>query len=244
MLERHSAESYADHPYFESSGYVPDSDESELNRFFLALLSEHVKPDARITEFGVGTGRFLLSARQAGFQVMGWEPCSALAHRVRSLLKIPVAVGSYDEAPSEGDVDAVVCLDIIEHVADPRGLLRKAFEALRPGGVLLVTTLDTGSLLFQLGSWVARFPFLDRVRRPILERIYCFQHNWLFSFQILARLVEEAGFTVERHSGFGQPVERIRAGSALMLGVRAVFLLQRLVGRSNEQYVLARRPDN
>src|SRR5690606_18865966 len=38
-----------------------------------------------------------------------------------------------------GSCDAVVSLDLIEHVADDLGALREMYAALRPGGVLVVT---------------------------------------------------------------------------------------------------------
>ena len=40
----------------------------------------------------------------------------------------------------EGCIDALTCLDVIEHVLDPRVLLGEIARVLRPGGIAIVTT--------------------------------------------------------------------------------------------------------
>jgi 2-polyprenyl-3-methyl-5-hydroxy-6-metoxy-1,4-benzoquinol methylase len=47
-------------------------------------------------------------------------------------------------------------MDVLEHAADQRALLARAHALLRPGGLLVFCTVDSGSLLYRLGPWVAR----------------------------------------------------------------------------------------
>lgn len=93
-----------------------------------------------------------------------------------------------------GEYDVVSLSHCLEHTRDPRAELAAAREVLRPGGRLLIEVPDPESVLRRVfrSRWLPYF-------QP--------QHQHLLSAGNLGRLLQEAGFTVERvdrraHTGF------------------------------------------
>lgn len=100
----------------------------------------------RLLDLGCGTGVFLDEARRAGWDVAGVE---VSAYGVEEARRRGLAVerATADEAElAPGSFDCVTLWDVIEHVGDPRRVLRVAAAALRPGGILALSTGDVTSL--------------------------------------------------------------------------------------------------
>lgn len=106
---------------------------------------------ARLLDIGAGSGILVEEARSRGFAAQGIEPSEWLA-RIAQERGLPVRHGVLDE--QGGDLfDIVTVIDVIEHVTDPRALLRPAVSRLAPGGLLAIVTPDAGSLAARLLGW-------------------------------------------------------------------------------------------
>ncbi len=139
--------------YFEGGaddGYAAyGATEPVLRREFrrsLARLRRHV-PGGRLVEIGCAYGVFLDEAR-ASFDVVGIEISRAAAARAQAR-GLDVVCGAADPRvlAARGPFDAAVLLDVIEHLADPSGVLRALARILRPGAAVMLTTGDFGSIL-------------------------------------------------------------------------------------------------
>jgi SAM-dependent methyltransferase len=95
-----------------------------------------------VLEVGAGNGNntlFLRDLRSEKWICL--EPDAALAAELRAKaagLEREVIVGTLAELPRDAHFDAILYLDVLEHIADDAGELRSAAGHLRPGGNLIV----------------------------------------------------------------------------------------------------------
>jgi SAM-dependent methyltransferase len=138
----------------------------------------------RLLEIGCAYGFFLDEARKY-FDVSGIElAADAATYCQRSGLR--VLQGVADEASLHRDekLDVIVMLDVIEHLPDPRGTLALLRRHLAPGGIIVITTGDFGSVAARLCGrhW--------RLMTPP-------QHLWFFGRESIIRLAGSVGLSVE-----------------------------------------------
>jgi SAM-dependent methyltransferase len=95
-----------------------------------------------LLEIGCGHGEFLVEAAARGYRVRGVEVSPhATAAANQSLGGDVVMCGELEEAGlADAMFDVCVCMDVIEHVRNPVGLLRHMHRVLKPGGVLYLVT--------------------------------------------------------------------------------------------------------
>jgi methionine biosynthesis protein MetW len=96
----------------------------------------------------------------------------------------------------EGCIDALTCLDVIEHVLDPRVLLGEIARVLRPGGIAIVTTPN---IQFWKHIWSivrGRFP-----RTSTDPEGWDGGHLHYFTFRDLEGLAEAVGLEVIHRQG-------------------------------------------
>ncbi len=111
-------------------------------RWLLKLLSRHV-PRGRILEVGCGHGLLLDEARRGGYDAHGLELSVDGARYARETLGLDVReMLIQDAALSDEPYDAVLLVDVIEHVEDPVGMIDASRALLSPGGALMIVTPD------------------------------------------------------------------------------------------------------
>ena len=110
------------------------SQESHRVRFFRKL-----KKKGTILDIGCGMGYFLLACRNYGYHVEGFDISGDAAAYVKGKLEIPVRTGNMKSLPyGEGSFDIITMWHFLEHTPDPRAYLKKTWEWLKPGGLLVV----------------------------------------------------------------------------------------------------------
>lgn len=105
------------------------------------LLQRYLPPPGRLVEGGIGSSRNLVTFRDIGYEVQGFDILEEAVRYGRE--KGIEDVHTHDLAepwPVEpSTVRAVVLLDVLEHLADPVGVLRHAASALEEGGGIVLT---------------------------------------------------------------------------------------------------------
>lgn len=143
---------------------------------------------------GCGTGEFSLALAKDGWSVTGFDPSEYAvelarerARRVGTDLRFEVA--TTDDFSSDETFDLVIAVDVLEHIEDDAGALRRLAGYLRPGGALLVTVPMDPAL------WSTADEFSGHFRR--------------YTRDSLAGVAGDAGLTVDSTASYGFPVTRL-----------------------------------
>lgn len=241
MVRRHQSEEYAAHPYFAAGEAAADEHGLDFHHQVVRVLEDRLPAGSRLLDVGAGTGDFLKIA-SSHFSVAGVEPSVHLARRLAERIQCPLHVGPFETYTPAEPFDAIVMIDIVEHVADPRGLLAHARGLLKPGGLLFVATVDSQSLLYRMSPLIWRLAAISRQAAYVLRRIYCYQHNWYFNRRVLNSVVKQSGFEVLEQHGYEFPLKRLRESAVILFGLRAIYAMQSIWGANTEQWLIASRP--
>ena len=117
-------------------------------------------PGGPVLDVGCGDGSLALHVRGRPRPIAGVDGNAArcLAARRKGIAAV---CADLDAAPlpyRDGVFAAAACLDVVEHVLDPRRLLREVARILRPDGVLVLTTPNIRFYPFVLSLLRGRFP--------------------------------------------------------------------------------------
>lgn len=154
-------------------------------------------PPAALLDLGCGNGWLSEQYRLAGFDVTACDQSpDGLALGAAAFPKVRFEQRSvYD--PLGGPFDCIVSSEVIEHLYSPAQMLQRAFEALRPGGTLVLTTPYHGWLKNVAIAATGKF---DRHVDPAFEG----GHIKFFSRASLQAMMAGCGFRDFRFVGAGR----------------------------------------
>jgi 2-polyprenyl-6-hydroxyphenyl methylase/3-demethylubiquinone-9 3-methyltransferase len=155
----------------------------------------------RVLDLGSGNGALTEELSQIGLEIAGLEVSqTGIAIARQAYPQIPFFhSGVESPLPSElrNRFDAVIAVEVIEHLALPRLLFARAKEALRPKGLLLITTPYHGYLKNLALALTNKF---DDHWHPLRDH----GHVKFFSFNTISQLFDEQGFCVRRTARLGR----------------------------------------
>lgn len=155
---------------------------------WLRTLLAYRPPPGRVQEIGSAHGGFVALLRLAGYDAAGLELSPYVVDFARRTFGVPMLTGPIERQPiAPGSLDALVMMDVMEHLPDPVGTMRHVASLLKPDGVLIVQTprYPEGE---SFDALAARDDyFLNQMRGKAPE------HLLLFSRASSERLMREAG---------------------------------------------------
>jgi 2-polyprenyl-6-hydroxyphenyl methylase / 3-demethylubiquinone-9 3-methyltransferase len=128
--------------------------------YFEKILGGHA--GKRILDVGCGGGIYAESAARAGAEVVGIDPSprsieAARGHAKQQGLKIDYRVGTAEEFTTDKPFDAVMAVDVLEHVEDLDASLDACARALKPGGVFGFLTHNQTLEAFTFLIWKGEY---------------------------------------------------------------------------------------
>ena len=109
------------------------------------VLSQH-KSGGTILDLGCSTGEFLAGLKDSSWALYGIEMSDEVAKKAEARCGANVFVGDILDAPFRpGSFDAITCFHVLEHLYQPREVLVKVSEWLKPGGIfyMMVPNIDS-----------------------------------------------------------------------------------------------------
>lgn len=184
--------------------------------------------DRTLLDIGCSTGVFLSEARRRGWdRITGNELSPSAAEWARKLVGCAVYEELIEQAPiAPESFSAITVWEVIEHVPDPQGFVRRIRELLKPGGVVAITT----------PNWESRWEraTTDFFRMPPYHLSY-------WTPPTLSRLLSDAGFTdIQTARKPFAWTEELGPSAPLQLPV-SIFRSSVLGQKGNRMFAFARR---
>ncbi len=110
----------------------------------------------RILDIGCGAGLLAEPLSRLGARVTGLDPApsaiaAAQAHAEATGAELTYRAGTVEDLAAEGQTfDAVLAMEVVEHVEDVSGFVATAASLVAPGGVLCLSTLNRTARSFAL----------------------------------------------------------------------------------------------
>ena len=129
-----------------------------------------------LLDVGCGGGLIAEPMRRLGFEVTAVDASSenigtARAHAEQQGLEIAYRAATVEqlEAGGAGPFDVVLTMEVIEHVADPEAFVRTCARLVKPGGMMVVATLNRTLKALALGKFAAEY---------VLRWVPAGTHDW------------------------------------------------------------------
>jgi SAM-dependent methyltransferase len=172
-------ERYAD--VVDENYFTEEEGRRQLFDWVLDVMRGYPVGDDRLFEVGANVGLFLDAAREAGWSARGIEPSKWAVETGRARFGVDIEqkpLEELDEPPASAD--AVVMLDVLEHLVDPLAALRRLRSLLDDEGILALSTVNLSGLHSRVRG--ANWPWLIR------------PHLHYFTPATLDALLRKAGF--------------------------------------------------
>jgi 2-polyprenyl-3-methyl-5-hydroxy-6-metoxy-1,4-benzoquinol methylase len=164
-----------------------------------------------ILDLGCGDGNFSESISRLGFDVIGIDASASAISKAQKRDGTYLIGSVYDDLSEQigrKEVDAVISIEVIEHLYDPKLFIYQINKILKENGVLIITTPYWGYFKNILLAVTGR---IDKA----LTVHWDGGHIKHFSRKSLTVMVENYGFKIKHFNGCGRRIPFIWNGMML-----------------------------
>ncbi|WP_398470278.1 bifunctional 2-polyprenyl-6-hydroxyphenol methylase/3-demethylubiquinol 3-O-methyltransferase UbiG [Tardiphaga sp.] len=116
----------------------------------------------RLLDIGCGAGLLCEPFTRLGAQVTGIDPsatniAAAKLHAEKSALSVDYRCTTVEELDPNERFDVVLAMEVVEHVVDVGAFLDRCASMMKPGGLMVVSTLNRNWKSFALGIVAAEY---------------------------------------------------------------------------------------
>jgi 2-polyprenyl-3-methyl-5-hydroxy-6-metoxy-1,4-benzoquinol methylase len=172
--------------------------------------SSHQQISRRVRELGRGPildvgaaqgilGELLLGS---GLEIDAVEPYAPWANACGRHYR-NVVVGTIEQAPiPDQKYRTIVCADVLEHTADPVGVLKRIHEVAAPDAVYLISVPNVAHIAVRLMLLMGYFPKMDR---GVLDKT----HLQFFTRQTARQMLCDGGLRIQKSWMTGVPLDEL-----------------------------------
>jgi SAM-dependent methyltransferase len=194
------------------------------------------KSKGAVLDLGCSSGGFLASLKGSSWKLFGIEMSEKVAKQAENRSGAEVFVGDILDAPFlPNSFDAITCFHVFEHLYEPRAVLAKVSEWLKPGGIFytMMPNIDSagarifGSYWYSLELPRHLYHFSPKSLKNVaslagLHEVSVTTHREIF-IESSARYIMDEGF---RRLGFSRvPLAHARPATLPWKVVRKAFRL-------------------
>lgn len=213
-----------------------------IHETVLELVNRYVEKNSEILDLGAGEGEFTRRLIEDKYKAIAVDGLDIFWRNP----EIPLLLADLDKefatelGKNEKKYDAIVAIEIIEHLENPYAFLRQCAELLKPNGLLFVTTPNvesiTSRIIFLYTGRLKAFGEGETLRPAHITPLF----KWKFDLAF-----EEAGFEYV-WEGFNRNSYRIGDRLHNKVGSLAARLLRPLVKGEKDgetRIIVARRQE-
>lgn len=184
-------------------------DLSFRRRIITLLKYLDVKPTDKVLDAGCGEGFYLMLLDELyGCHITGLDNDPQILELAKKWVgkkeNIRLLVGDVTDLPFEDEsFDKIILSEVLEHVPDDTKALSEVYRVLKPGGVLGITVPNRDyPFLWDPFNWIREHLGLGHFNPDsgFFGGIWA-MHLRLYHFSEIKKLVEEAGFSIEKIEG-------------------------------------------
>lgn len=200
---------------------IPEGGTPGLHPRLFAALNRHVRPPAPVADLGCGPGAFSRRLVDGGYEVTALDNVPEAVVVDHPGVDVRLADLNQDFADGfEGRFSAVCAIELIEHLENPRHLLRQIHRMLVDDGILLLSTPN-------VDCSVSKAMFLFQGRFLWFDDEFAYRTVGHISPQTVYELghaLAEAGFETVEHTTFGKAT---RAGRRTLAAAKLIARFRR-----------------
>lgn len=158
--------------------------------------------DKKVFDLGCGNGSVGIELHHQGYKVTGVDPSiEGIAQASAKYPELDLHAGSaYEDLQSiYGQYPALISLEVVEHVYDPRTYISTLFSLVEPGGVAIISTPYHGYFKNLMIALSGKF---DKHVSPLWDH----GHIKFWSIASLTKLILEAGFEAPEFHRVGRAI--------------------------------------
>jgi predicted TPR repeat methyltransferase len=195
------------------------------HRILIEMLRRFTPRGGTLLDLGASAGHLGAAVRDHFDRIVGFEYEVACIGSLRKIFDDAAIADLETIRRLPAGIDAVVLGDVLEHLRDPKALLKLVHDALGTTGRAFVSVPNIANITVRLGLLLGVFEYRDR---GILDNT----HLRFYTMRTIRRQIEGAGFRILAVRGSSVPIRLIigkwMPEPLLRLGEQILTMMTRL----------------